>query len=469
MNSISLQFVSYRNDPAELAGRVDHMLSEAPLPERRSPPVGLIVPHAGYLYSGPVAAYAYRAVQGKSYDTVVVMGPSHREAFRGISVLDADSFSSPLGTIPCDRELISAMFRAHPDIAYRPEAHGNEHSLEVQVPFLQRSLENFKIVMAVIGAPDPEAEEAFAGLLAEEAAARRILMVASSDFSHYYPYDLANRMDSLALKSVVAMDIEGLGRDIRARTCELCGLRPVETIMAAARKMGVRGGVLLRHANSGDTAGPRDQVVGYAAVAFYPDEEPPEADEPERKGGAGLDRASKGELIAIARNAIEGVVRHGGAPEPRSDNPSLQSPQGAFVTIKIDGRLRGCIGNFGIGGASPLYRTVSDMAVAAAVRDPRFPPLSPKELPKIEIEISALTPLRPVSDVEKVEVGRHGLYISKGARSGVLLPQVAREYGWDRKTFLEQTCRKAGIGPDEWKEGASISVFEAEVFGEDES
>ena len=469
MNSISLQFVSYRNDPAELAGRVDHMLSEAPLPGRRGAPVGVVVPHAGYIYSGPVAAYAYRAVQGKSYDTVVVMGPSHREAFRGISVLDADSFRSPLGTIPCDRELISAMFQAHPNINYRSEAHSNEHSLEVQIPFLQRSLEGFKLVMAVIGAPDPEAEEAFARLLAREASGKKILMVASSDFSHYHPYDLANRMDRLALKSVVAMDIEGMNRDVRARTCELCGLRPVETIMAAARKMGVREGVLLRHANSGDTAGPRDQVVGYAAVAFYRDEESPIEKESGKKEGAGLDRASKEELIAIARRAIEGVVRHGRAPEPRSDNPSLQTPQGAFVTIKIDGRLRGCIGNFGLRNARPLYRTVSDMAVAAAVQDPRFRPLSPKELPKIEIEISALTPLRPVSDAAKVEVGRHGLHIAKGARSGVLLPQVATEYGWDRTTFLEQTCRKAGIGPDEWKEGASISVFEAEVFGEDES
>jgi AmmeMemoRadiSam system protein B/AmmeMemoRadiSam system protein A len=466
MNAVSLQFIDYRNDPEELAGRVDAMLSEAPPPRRREAPVGIVVPHAGYIYSGPVAAYAYRAVQGQDYDTVVVVGLSHREAFQGISVLDAESFQSPLGTIPCDREMIASMLQAHRAITYRPEAHENEHSLEVQIPFLQRSLKDFSIVLAVVGSRDAGAEEALAALLAREAAGKKILMVASSDFSHYYPYDLANRMDRVALHSVLALDSEGLKRDIRARKCEMCGLRPVQTVVAAARRMGVRKGELLRQANSGDTAGPRDRVVGYAAVAFYDEEAADRPDRMREQASSSLDSASRKELLAIARGAIEGVLRDGRAPEPRSDNPALQAPRGAFVTIKIDGRLRGCIGNFGIRNAKALFRTVSEMAVAAAVQDPRFPPLTEDELPKIELEISALSPLRPVSDAGDVEVGRHGLYITKGGRSGVLLPQVATEYGWDRTTFLEQTCRKAGLGPGEWKEGAVISVFEAEVFGE---
>lgn len=465
MNAISLQFVDYRNDPADLAARVDAMLAAAAPPEREDDPVALVVPHAGYIYSGPIAAYAYRAVQGKDYDTVVVIGLSHRESFQGISVLDAESFQSPLGAIPCDREMIASMLQAHRAITYRPEAHDNEHSLEVQIPFLQRSLKGFRIVMAVVGSRDPAGEEAFAALLAREAVGKKILMVASSDFSHYYPYDLANRMDRVALHSVLTLDSEGLRRDIRASKCEMCGLRPVQTVMAAARRMGVRRGDLLRQANSGDTAGPRDRVVGYAAVAFYGDEEADQPVETKESPSSRLDPSSRKELMAIARGAIEGVVRDGRAPGPVSDNPALQTPRGAFVTIKINGRLRGCIGNFGIRNAKPLFRTVSEMAVAAAVQDPRFPPLTEKELPKIELEISALSPLRPISDAGEIEVGRHGLYLTKGSRSGVLLPQVATEYGWDRTTFLEQTCRKAGLGPGEWKEGAVISVFEAEVFG----
>jgi AmmeMemoRadiSam system protein B/AmmeMemoRadiSam system protein A len=456
MNAVSLQFVDYRNDPAELAGRVDRMIAEAPPPTREGSPVGLVVPHAGYIYSGPIAAHGYRAIEGKDYDTVVVIGPSHRTPFRGISILDASSFESPLGSIPCDRPLIESLLAADDGISYLPEAHSQEHSLEVQIPFLQRSLPSFELVMAVIGGADPAAEEAFARLLAG-VKEKKILLVASSDFSHYYPYGLANSMDRLALDSVLAMDGEELQKKIRAQKCELCGIRPVLTVMNITRRMGVREGILLRQGNSGDTAGPKDRVVGYATVAFYP----------EGEATSSLGPDARRELLAIARQAIEGVVKTGRAPEPATADPVLETPRGAFVTIKIKGRLRGCIGNFGIRNARPLFRTVSEMAVAAAVHDPRFRPLSKRELPEIEIEISALSPLRQVDDVAEIEVGRHGIYITKGGRSGVLLPQVATENGWDRDTFLEQTCRKAGLGPEEWKEGATISIFSAEVFGED--
>lgn len=467
MNAISLQFINYRNDQAELAGRIDHLIADAPTAGEESNPLGLVVPHAGYIYSGPIAAYAYRAIQGKDYDTVVVIGPSHRAPFKGISVLDASSFQSPLGEIPCDRELIESLLESHDNISYRPEAHSQEHSLEVQIPFLQRSLKSFKLVMAVIGSADREAEDAFTDLLAG-IEGKKVLMVASSDLSHYHPYELANGMDRLAVDSVLRLNIDELNRNIRSRKCEMCGIRPVLTVMSALRKMGVEKGTLLKLANSGDTAGSKDQVVGYASVAFY------RGDEEAKKGlgkgeeSSSLDQASRRELLAIARRSIEETVRQGKRTEPATDNRAITIPQGAFVTIKIGGKLRGCIGNFGIRDAQPLFKTVSEMAASAAVHDPRFPPLSERELPSIELEISALTPLRPVSDPETVEVGRHGLYISKGGRSGVLLPQVATEYGWDRITFLEQTCRKAGLSRDEWKKGAAISVFEAQVFREED-
>ncbi len=467
MNSVSLQFVDYRNDPAELAARVDGMIAAAAPVTGGGDPIALIVPHAGYIYSGPVAAHAYRAVQGRSYDTVVVMGLSHRVPLRGISVLDAPSFETPLGKIPCDRELAGAL-TSRPGITFLPEAHGAEHSLEVQVPFIQRAMKDFRIVMAVVGSPDPAAERSFIDTVAEWSARKKILLVVSTDFSHYYSYEMARRMDGVALKSVVALDAGGLERDVRGKKCELCGINPVLTLLSGAGKLGIRRAVLLKYANSGDTAGPKDQVVGYAAVAFYGDEEE-EREESETTGSSSrLGEGDRKELLEIARRSIEGAVREGKAPVPSTGNASLKAPQGAFVTIKIDGRLRGCIGNFGIGDAKPLFITVSEMAAAAALQDPRFPPLSERELSKIDIEISALTPLRPVDDVREIEVGRHGIYIRKGSRSGVLLPQVATEYGWDRDTFLRQTCRKAGLGPDEWREGASISVFEAEIFGEKE-
>jgi hypothetical protein len=239
--------------------------------------------------------------------------------------------------------------------------------------------------------------------------------------------------------------------------------------MEYARKLGARRGVLLKQANSGDTAGPKNQVVGYAALAFYAEGagggKKAAAHETKAPGGGRLDAKARTELLGIARRAIEGAVRDGRAPEPKTDSPALQTKQGAFVTITIAGQLRGCIGTFR--EDQPLYRAVSQMAVAAAQEDPRFPALTAAELPRIHVEISALTPMAPVADVKDIEVGRHGLYVTKGFNSGVLLPQVATDYGWDRTTFLEQTCRKAGLPKDAWKEGAKILSFEAEVFGEE--
>jgi MEMO1 family protein len=473
MNGISLQFAEFKGDAAELARRIDAMIAAAEAPARAEAPLALVSPHAGYVYSGPIAAYAYRAVQGQSYDTVVVIGPSHRDAFTGLSVYDTTRFDTPLGQIPCDRELIGKLIGAHPNIVYRPSAHRDEHSLEVQVPFLQRALKSFKLVMVVAGGRDPEAELTLVDVLSEYAKHKRILVVASSDLSHYHAYAEANKLDAVALKSIAALDTAALIKDIGAERCEACGILPVLITMDYAKRMGAHRGVLLKQANSGDTAGPKNQVVGYAALAFWPDGAAAggKAAGREAAGREGatasigrLDGAARAELLGIARRAIAETVRGSQRMEAKSANPALQTPQGAFVTITIGGELRGCIGTFR--EDTPLYRTVAQMAVAAAREDPRFPPLTAVELPKIRVEISALTPMKPVADVREIEVGRHGLYITRGFSSGVLLPQVATEYGWDRTTFLEQTCRKAGLPKNAWQEGAKILSFEAEVFGE---
>jgi len=495
MNEISLQFADFKGDAAELARRIDTMIAAAPAPERDDAPLAVVSPHAGYVYSGPIAAFAYRAVQGRTYDTVVVIGPSHRDAFTGLSVYDTTRFDTPLGQIPCDRKLIGLLIGAHPNIVYRPSAHRDEHSLEVQVPFLQRALVGFKLVMVVAGGRDPEAELTLVNVLAGYAKHQRLLVVASSDLSHYHGYAAANKLDAVALTSIAALDTPALIRDIGAERCEACGILPVLITMDYVKRMGAHRGVLLKQANSGDTAGPKDRVVGYAALAFWRDgaaggkvpetssgqegtpREPPAAGPravPTREKSTApegaavsigrLDGAARTELLGIARRAIAETVRGSQRTEPKSANPALQTPQGAFVTITIGGELRGCIGTFR--EDTPLYRTVAQMAVAAAREDPRFPPLTAAELPKTRVEISALTPMKPVADVREIEVGRHGLYITKGFNSGVLLPQVATEYGWDRTTFLEQTCRKAGLPKNAWQEGAKILSFEAEVFGE---
>ncbi len=473
MNDVSLQFIEYRGDPKELAAKVDRYLAGARQEVLPDDPAALVVPHAGYIYSAPVAAYAYGAVKGKSYDTVVVVGPSHRLPFRGISVWEGDDFETPLGRIPIDKALTREILAADREIAVRDEAHRQEHSVEVQLPFLQRVLPKFSLVMAVVGGWSPSASEAFVATLLKNMKKKKILLVASSDLSHYHDYATARKMDAEAVELVRRMDFRGLLDANREGKCELCGLMPVVLAMDLAKRAGYGRVELLHAASSGDTAGPKDQVVGYAAMAFLPSKGASAADKPRKEPAApapvdegDLGSAEKRRLLEIARQTITAYVRDRKVPEIKEDNPKLLEKSGAFVTIKRRGDLRGCIGNFV--SQKPLFRTIMDMAVAASTQDPRFPPMTPAETEDMELEISVLTPMRRISDPKEIEVGKHGIYLVKGPYGGTLLPQVATEYGWDRMTFLEQCCRKAGLPTDAWKEGAEIYVYGAQVFGEKE-
>ena len=313
MNGISLQFAEFKGDAAELARRIDAMLAAAAAPARDEAPLALVSPHAGYVYSGPIAAYAYRAVQGRTYDTVVVIGPSHRDAFTGLSVYDTTRFDTPLGQIPCDRELIGRLIGAHPNIGYRPSAHRDEHSLEVQVPFLQRALAGFKLVMVVAGGRDPEAELTLVDVLAEYAKHKRVLVVASSDLSHYHGYAEANKLDAVALKSIAALDTAALIRDIGAERCEACGILPVLITMDYAKRMGAHAG---RAAQAGElrrhrgAEGPGRRLRG-AGVLARRGRGGEEGCREEGRRGEGktvsvgrLDGAARAELLGIARRAI---------------------------------------------------------------------------------------------------------------------------------------------------------------------
>ncbi len=460
MNDISLQFAGFDGDARRLAAQIDRYIAGAKQSPLTEDPAALIVPHAGYVYSGPVAAYAYRAVQGKRYDTVVVVGPSHRHPFRGISVVREASIETPLGVIQVDAELTTALLTAHRDIAWRQPAHAQEHSVEVQLPFLQRVLGEFRVVLAVVGSWSPEGEAAFVRTLVEaKKNGKRILLVASSDLSHYHDYDSARKLDGHALDLIRGMKAKALLSESQDGSCELCGLLPVHLAMELAGATGNGRVEVLHAANSGDTAGPKNEVVGYASVAFLPGKP---AGQPKEEGV--LDATRRRRLLEIARQTIASSVAGKGAPKIDERDPGLQTHSGAFVTIEKHGQLRGCIGNFT--SDKPLWRTVMEMAVAAATGDPRFPPMTAGEDREVELEISVLTPMRRISGVDEIEVGRHGLYIRKGPYAGTLLPQVATDYGWDRLTFLQQTCRKAGLSPDAWKEGAEIYVYGAEVFNE---
>jgi AmmeMemoRadiSam system protein B/AmmeMemoRadiSam system protein A len=456
----------YPGDPSILTGDIRSYLDKVPEQAVGGPVVGLISPHAGYAYSGQIAAHGYRLVEGRRYDAVVVIGPSHRVLFRGASVWPSGGYETPLGVVPIDRELAGAILGADPVLNSDRKPHAAEHSVEIQLPFLQVVLGTFAFVPVVMGTQDLRTCEAVAEAIFRAAEGKNVLVVGSSDLSHFHTYEQAKRLDRAVVDLVEKRDYRGLSRELEDGSCEACGGGPVVTAMLYAEKSGARGVKVLHYANSGDVTGDRRQVVGYLSAAFFKDN-PGEKAIAKKKSviDKGLADDEKQALLRIARASIQAELA-GKKPLAAKGQGTLDEKRGAFVSLKKRGHLRGCIGF--IEAKKPLARTVEEMAVAAAFQDPRFEPVRREELKDVKLEISVLTPLRKVADVGEIEVGTHGLYIRKGSRAGLLLPQVATEYGWDRDTFLKETCRKAGLAPDAWLDPETeISLFSADVFGEE--
>ncbi len=448
----------YPSDPHELRRVIERYLGNVKKGHIDGKVVALISPHAGYQYSGQVAAHAYRLVEGMEFDDVVLIGPSHRIDFLGASIYDGDGYETPLGIAPIDRELSRRICQQSKIIDFIPQAHAQEHSLEVQIPFLQSVLKGFSFVPIVMG---PTWNFDFYRQLSEaiirSIKGDRSLIIASSDLTHSYNYQRLVAQDEILARHIDRFDIEGLAEDLRKGKCQACGGGPILVAMMAAQGLGANRGKVLNLDNSGGVTGkkgPGNYVVGYMAAALF------QAAEASRQGLTGEEKRI---LHRIALRAIEDVVRGKPVPDFTVESQALMERKGAFVTLKRGGQLRGCIGH--IKGVKPLYKIVGEMAAAAAFNDPRFNPVTEAELPDLEIEISVLTPLRRIKGIEEIEVGKHGILIEKGFHSGLLLPQVATEYGWDRKTFLEHTCLKAGLPTDAWKDGDTrISTFCAEVF-----
>ena len=456
----------YPGDPEILSRDVKRYLENAKEEKVDGEIVALVSPHAGYMYSGQVAAYAYKLIEGKSFDTVVVVGPSHRFPFKGASLWDRGGFRTPLGVVPVDDELSKKLMEKRKEIRFIPEAHNQENSLELQIPFLQTVLKSFKLVPIAME-PDWSWEtcQYLASAIAETVRGKKVLLVASTDLSHYYTYNIAIELDRIFLNHIERFDIEGLNRDLKSNRTEACGGGPVVTIMLAAKTLGANQGKVLKYLNSGDVTGDRSRVVGYAAGVFYKTVGGKEKMKEEKKVGVdlGLNEEEKKTLHHIAKTVIENKARGKAVPEFKIGSPILKENRGAFVTIQKKGQLRGCIGY--IEGHGPLHKTIEEMAEAAAFRDPRFSPVKEKELPELDIEISVLTPLKRIKDVNEIQVGKHGIYIVRGMWAGLLLPQVATEYGWDRLAFLEHTCQKAGLPPNAWKEkDIEIYIFSADIF-----
>jgi AmmeMemoRadiSam system protein A len=332
----------------------------------------------------------------------------------------------------------------------------------MQIPFIQLALKGASIVPIAFGTQVYEDAGILAGALAAALKDRDdYLVIASTDLSHYHPYDQANAIDKHMITLLDIKKAKDLYEEAKLGICELCGIMPVTATLLAAEKLGFGGVKVLKYANSGDTYGDKTKVVGYLSAVVYNNGV---------EGGSRmlLNDAQRKRLLQIARESLTSYVRDGKRNNFVEKDAVLNEPMGAFVTLHEKGELRGCIGN--MVGRGPLYQTVADMAIEAATGDPRFPVLSPAEIDAVDIEVSVLSPMKKVGGPEEIKIPGNGVVIKRGFRSGVFLPQVATETGWSKEEFLSNLCaHKAGLAPDAWKDPATdIYVFSAEVFGEKE-
>ncbi len=459
----------YPADPSQLKTLIESYLGRVPDAGVNGKIAAIISPHAGIMYSGQVAAYSYKLLKGQKFDTVIVIAPSHHVPFRGAAVLDREGFATPLGTMTVNRGLVAELRKKDSGIMELPEAFSREHSLEMQLPFLQTVLPGAKLVPLILGDNDLSSSRRLGESIAECIKGKSVLIVASSDLSHFHGYETANEMDRRLLDKVSSLDAEGLNECLGRGECEACGRAPILTAIFAVRKLGAGECKVLHYENSGDVTGDKNSprgVVGYSAAAFFRASDRDSMEPaPKRKAGIdlGLSEQEKAELHLIARKTIEAKCRGSANPEITTASARLKENYAAFVSLYKKGELRGCIGH--IVARKPLAETVAEMAEAAALRDPRFSPVRPDELGDIRIEISVMTPLQKVKSPEEIEVGKHGLVVQRRNNIGLLLPQVATEQGWDRTTFLENTCLKAGLPRNAWKEAETeIYLFSADVF-----
>lgn len=462
----------YTPHPAALKKEILGYLAAAHPVSPGGDPIAIVSPHAGYQYSGQVAAYAYKLVAGRSYDAVVVISPSHTEYFSFASVYPGDAYRTPLGDVPVDRELAKLIVSKGNLVRLDARGHEtramqrSEHALEVQLPFLQVALGEFKLVPIVMGDQSAPAVEALGVALGEALRGKNVLIVASTDLSHFHDDGEAKLLDGEFQKRLALFDPDAMLGILESRSVEACGGGPVVSAMIAARALGATKCAVLRYANSGDVTGDRSSVVGYLAAAMVKEHQA-STGVSATKAGAELTRDDKAFLLKLARSVIESECRGSKLTVSPPPSPIMREPRGAFVTLKKSGRLRGCIGY--IEAIKPLAETIREMAKAAAFSDWRFEQVRADELSAIEIEISVLSPLSVVRDPSTIVVGTHGLVVSRGANRGLLLPQVPLEWGWDRETFLAETCAKAGLPEGAWKEkGTKIESFTADVFSERE-
>ncbi len=446
----------YPQNPDDLNQKIDSLFSQTELLKKEGNLTILFVPHAGIDYSGRTAAEGFKQISGKNYSKIIILGASHTQAFFHTAVFSSGIWQTPFGEIAVDDQLAKKLIDGR-NILADSKPHQKEHSLEVELLFLQKVLKNFTIVPILVSQTSEELIDTVAQKIAENFDANTLLVI-SSDLSHYPNWKTANKVDKETINGILsgkkAIFEEVLAKNEKQNYPNLetsaCGENAIRIGLKVAEILNITDFKLLKYENSGDVANEKNRVVGYAAIGAYSTN-----DENIRK-----------EALAIARSSLENHFSEKKVSLPSLSSPLLHEELGAFVTLRKNGELRGCIGTFE--PEKPLSQVISAMALAAAFDDPRFPPLVEEELKDIKIEISIMTPKQKIDDWQKIELGRHGVVIQNGSRLGTFLPQVATETGWSLEEFLGQLCtQKTGLPEDCYKDPkTNIYTFEVQIFEE---
>ncbi len=437
--------------------------------------IALILPHAGYAYSGQVAVCGLKTTDRK-YERVVIMGPSHYIAMEEVlSVPRVTHYETPLGQIPLDVEFINKLLK-YSVFQNVPHAHKYEHSVQIELPLLQHCQKDFKIVPIVAGACSSETIANVSTIL-KSLIDKETLVIASSDFTHFGPrFDYVpftenvpeqiRKLDMGAYEYIAKLDSNGFGEYKQKTDVTICGYIPIAILLSMLDEP--TKVELVKYITSGELEGDFTNSVSYFSIAFSGKWENCPQIEPQ-ENNPGLTEEDKKQLLSLARKTIIYALKNRRVPKASelgvTISDAMRSPRAAFVTLKKNSQLRGCIGD--IFPQRPLYQSVILNAIHAGLNDKRFVPVTEDECKDIAIEISALTVPQPIDSYNEIRIGTNGVVLNKDGRSAVFLPQVAPEQGWDVNQMLTQLSLKAGLPPEGWKEGANFSVFQADVFSEE--
>ncbi len=471
----------YPGERGELKDEINYFLEKAENEKVLNHVRALMLPHASYFFCGEVLGGGYNQIKGESRNTVILMCSSHQKHFEGIALSNENFWETPLGQVEVDQELGEKLSDEIKEINYDNSIFEGDHTLEIHIPFLQESLKDgFKILPIIFGEVDLGSCKNFSKKLCEYLTPGD-LIIASTDMSHFPPYEEANRIDNETLDIIASLDLDDLEnhvinieeKNIIGEETLLCGIDGVKIVMKTAKLLEWNKGKILKYLNSGDiSGGDKDRVVGYGSVVFTDkNERTILSDKISDSVNQILNSRQRETLLEIARKTVENFISLGDVPDFNNvEDEILNKAMGAFVTLKTDGKLRGCIGQI-VQTEDPLWRVIQNMAIASATEDDRFSPVEKKELPNLEYEISVLSVPERIDDWHDFELGLHEVVIKKGDKSGVFLPSVAKETLWNKEEFLSKLCSmKAGLSPNAYRKDPEVEiyVFTTETFSSED-